>query len=134
MARDFGRPSASMEGRGSYNRHSLIPSDGGAPALPHLERAIAEVPLEPIDQPVVIADYGSSQGLNSLVLSALSLPRRPNLASATLKREMSWNERGNAPYPRCRIRTPTDMHRVRRKDVFVERAPNGAWKDIWIIQ
>lgn len=66
MASDFGRPSASMEGRGSYNRHSLIPSGGGALALPHLERAIAEVPLEPIDQPVVIADYGSSQGLNSL--------------------------------------------------------------------
>jgi SAM dependent carboxyl methyltransferase len=66
MASDFGRPSAAMEGRGSYNRHSLIPSGGGALALPHLERAIAEVPLEPIDQPVVIADYGSSQGLNSL--------------------------------------------------------------------
>jgi SAM dependent carboxyl methyltransferase len=66
MASDFGLPSASMEGRGSYNRHSLIPSGGGALALPYLERAIAEVPLEPIDQPVVIADYGSSQGLNSL--------------------------------------------------------------------
>jgi hypothetical protein len=66
MASDFGRPSAAMEGRGSYNRHSLIPSGGGALALPHLERAIAEAPLEPIDQPVVIADYGSSQGLNSL--------------------------------------------------------------------
>jgi hypothetical protein len=66
MASDFGRPPASMEGRGSYNRHSLIPSGGGALALPHLERAIAEVALESIDQPVVIADYGSSQGLNSL--------------------------------------------------------------------
>ena len=73
MASDFGRPSAAMEGRGSYNRHSLIPSGGGALALPHLERAIAEVPLEPIDHPVVIADYGSSQGLNSLAPVRLAI-------------------------------------------------------------
>jgi SAM dependent carboxyl methyltransferase len=73
MASDFGRPSASMEGRGSYNKHSLIPSGGGALALPHLERAIAHVPLEPIDQPVFIADYGSSQGLNSLAPMRLAI-------------------------------------------------------------
>ena len=73
MASDFGRTSASMEGRGSYNKHSLIPSGGGALALPHLERAIAHVPLEPIDQPVFIVDYGSSQGLNSLAPMRLAI-------------------------------------------------------------
>ncbi|MBV8442056.1 MAG: hypothetical protein JO312_16100 [Hyphomicrobiales bacterium] len=66
MAKDAARPSAAMEGRGSYNKHSLIPSVGAAFALPHLERAIADVPLGPTGQPVVIADYGSSQGRNSL--------------------------------------------------------------------
>jgi hypothetical protein len=73
MASDFGHPSASMEGRGSYNRHSLIPPGGGALAFPHLERAIADVPLGPIDQPVVIVDYGSSQGLNSLAPMRLAI-------------------------------------------------------------
>jgi hypothetical protein len=66
MAKGSSRPSAAMEGRGSYNRHSLIPSGGGALALPHLERAVADTLLHPFDQPIVIADYGSSQGRNSL--------------------------------------------------------------------
>ena len=66
MVKDSSRPSAAMEGKGSYNRHSLIPSGGGALALPHLKRAVANAPLEAFDQPIVIADYGSSQGLNSL--------------------------------------------------------------------
>jgi hypothetical protein len=73
MASDFGRPSASMEGKGFYNMHSLIPSGGGALALPHFERAIADVPLDPVDQPVVIVDYGSSQGLNSLAPMRLAI-------------------------------------------------------------
>jgi hypothetical protein len=73
MAKDALRPSAAMEGRGYYNKHSLIPSVGAAFALPHLERAIADVPLEPTDQPVVIADYGSSQGRNSLAPMRLAV-------------------------------------------------------------
>jgi SAM dependent carboxyl methyltransferase len=66
MAKNAARPSAAMEGRGAYNRHSLIPSGGGALALPHFKRAVADTPLDPFDQPIVIADYGSSQGRNSL--------------------------------------------------------------------
>jgi hypothetical protein len=73
MTRDVERPSAAMEAGGFYNRHSLIPSGGGALAVPHLERAIADVPLEPVDLPVVIADYGSSQGLNSLAPMRLAI-------------------------------------------------------------
>jgi hypothetical protein len=79
MASDVERPSAAMEAGGFYNRYSLIPSGGGALALPYLEHAVASVPLEPVDQPVVIADYGSSQGLNSLApmrLAIESLRRR----------------------------------------------------------
>jgi S-adenosylmethionine-dependent carboxyl methyltransferase len=66
MPKDSSRPSAAMEGKGSYNRHSLIPSGGGALALPHLKGAVAEASLDPFDRPIVIADYGSSQGRNSL--------------------------------------------------------------------
>jgi SAM dependent carboxyl methyltransferase len=55
-----------MEGGGSYNRHATVPAGGGRAALPLLERAVENVTLEGDDQPVVIADYGSSQGKNSL--------------------------------------------------------------------
>jgi hypothetical protein len=66
VAKDAVRPSAAMEGRGSYNKHAILPAVGAAFALPHLERAVAAAPLEPAGQPIVIADYGSSQGRNSL--------------------------------------------------------------------
>jgi hypothetical protein len=55
-----------MEGGGSYNVHARLPAGGANLALPLLEEAVRNVALEPADQPVVIADYGSSQGKNSL--------------------------------------------------------------------
>jgi hypothetical protein len=55
-----------MEGGGSYNRHALVPAGGGNLALPFLEQAAQNITLDGGDQPVVIADYGSSQGKNSL--------------------------------------------------------------------
>jgi len=53
-----------MEGGGSYNLHAKIPAGGGNLALPFLEEAVHRLILD--DKPVVIADYGSSQGKNSL--------------------------------------------------------------------
>lgn len=55
-----------MEGGGSYNRHARIPAGGGILALPFLEQAVRNVALDSGGQPVVIADYGCSQGKNSL--------------------------------------------------------------------
>ena len=57
---------APMEGRGAYNRSSFVQAAGSLPAVALLERAAhaAALPLSP--QPVVIADYGSSEGHNSL--------------------------------------------------------------------
>jgi hypothetical protein len=55
-----------MEGDGSYNRHARLPADGGALALPLLKSAAQNIALDSGDRPVVIADYGSSQGRNSL--------------------------------------------------------------------
>jgi SAM dependent carboxyl methyltransferase len=56
-----------MEGGGSYNLHARVPAGGGNLALPLLEEAVRNITLDRGDEPVVIADYGSSQGKNSLV-------------------------------------------------------------------
>src|SRR5215469_9271890 len=55
-----------MEGAGSYNRYAKLPAGGGSLALPLLEQAVRDVQLEAGDHPIVVADYGSSQGKNSL--------------------------------------------------------------------
>ncbi len=55
-----------MEGGGSYNRNARIPAGGGNLALPFLEQAVQNITLDRGDEPIVIADYGSSQGKNSL--------------------------------------------------------------------
>jgi hypothetical protein len=55
-----------MEGGGSYNLHAKIPAGGGNLALPYLEKAAQSCALQSGSHPIVIADYGSSQGKNSL--------------------------------------------------------------------
>jgi hypothetical protein len=56
-----------MEGMGAYNRHARLPAAGAAVALPLLEKAVRNAELDTGDRPVVIADYGSSQGKNSMI-------------------------------------------------------------------
>jgi hypothetical protein len=55
-----------MEGSGSYNLHAKVPAGGGSLALPYLEEAARSCTLSPGNDPIVIVDYGSSQGKNSL--------------------------------------------------------------------
>jgi hypothetical protein len=57
-----------MEGHGEYNRKSTVQATGAVPALGLLKQAASDASL-PADEgsPVIIADYGSSQGRNSLV-------------------------------------------------------------------
>jgi hypothetical protein len=55
-----------MEGQGSYNRNSRIQATGMQLSLPLLEKAARNVALDDGHRPVVVADYGSSQGKNSL--------------------------------------------------------------------
>ncbi|MGK9170997.1 class I SAM-dependent methyltransferase [Inquilinus limosus] len=52
-----------MQGGGFYNRHGWMQAAGITAALPALARAAAAVP---INSPITIVDYGSSQGRNSL--------------------------------------------------------------------
>jgi hypothetical protein len=62
---EFAAPAA-MEGAGRYNRNSRVQAAGGAPAFPLLEKAARTIPIPAGSQPIVLADYGSSQGHNSL--------------------------------------------------------------------
>lgn len=55
-----------MEGNGAYNKYAQSQADGAAVAFPLLQSAVKNIPLEPGHQPTIIADYGSSQGKNSL--------------------------------------------------------------------
>jgi SAM dependent carboxyl methyltransferase len=61
-----------MEGHGVYARSSRVQAGGLAPAVPLLEQAARTVPLAAA-QPIVIADYGSSGGHNSLVPLAVAI-------------------------------------------------------------
>jgi hypothetical protein len=55
-----------MEGKGLYNKNAAIPAAGGALALPLLEQAARVIALDDGERPIVLADYGSSEGKNSL--------------------------------------------------------------------
>src|SRR5215468_1741050 len=57
---------AAMEGGGMYNRSSSVQAAGLAPAVTWLAEAAWHVPLGAPGSPLVVADYGSSQGRNSL--------------------------------------------------------------------
>jgi hypothetical protein len=59
-------PVSVMEGKGFYNRNAAIPAAGGALAQPLLEQAARLINLDTGDRPIVLADYGSSEGKNSL--------------------------------------------------------------------
>ena len=56
-----------MEGHGAYNRSSRVQAAGLSPAVPLFQQAARTVALPSAPQPVIIADYGSSAGHNSLV-------------------------------------------------------------------
>jgi hypothetical protein len=86
-----------MEGNGAYNKHAKLPADGAALALPLLEKAIREVKLDPGDEPIVIADYGSSQGKNSLAPMQVAISRlrkriRPNRAISVFHIDQPSND------------------------------------------
>ena len=62
-----------MEGAGAYNRSSRVQAAGLLPAVSLLEKAAHTAALAPAPEPIVIADYGSSEGRNSLLPMAHAL-------------------------------------------------------------
>src|SRR5215831_15916133 len=86
-----------MEAKGAYNKHSKLPAGGTALALPLLEKAVQSVELDADGQPIVLADYGSSQGKNSMVpmqLAIRGLRRRigPNRAISVFHIDQPSND------------------------------------------
>ncbi len=73
-----------MEGKGAYNRSSSVQAVGSLPAVALMERAARAMALPPSSELVVIADYGSSEGHNSLM---------PMAAAIGALRERVGNER-----------------------------------------
>ena len=55
-----------MEGEGAYNRHAKAAAGSAGMAIPFLEKAARNTVIRPGETPIAIADYGSSQGKNSL--------------------------------------------------------------------
>jgi hypothetical protein len=66
---------APMEKGGAYNRSSSVQASGLLPAVSLLEEAARVVPLPAPPQAPMIADYGASEGRNSLKPIALALAR-----------------------------------------------------------
>lgn len=67
MSSQFTSTHGVMEGQGAYNRHAKLQASGASLALPFLEAAVHNIVLDSSHDPIVVADYGSSQGKNSLI-------------------------------------------------------------------
>ncbi len=67
-----------MEGDGAYNRNSHVQAAGIEAAIELFREAADQVPLPPASEPIVIADYGCSEGRNSIlpIATAVSALRR----------------------------------------------------------
>ena len=86
-----------MEGEGEYNRSSRVQAAGLSPAVPMLELAARTTALPAEPQSIVIADYGSSEGRNSLVpmAAAIDVLRErlgPNRAISVVHTDVSEND------------------------------------------
>jgi hypothetical protein len=72
-----------MEGGGAYNQHARHQTAAASAAGQFLERAVRNLALDDGNEPIVIADYGSSQGKNSQApIRAAIRCLRPRLAPA----------------------------------------------------
>jgi hypothetical protein len=72
---DERRPTTVMAGGGEYDRNARVQSNAGALALPLLRRAADEAALPADGSPIVVVDYGSATGRNSLGPIGLAIER-----------------------------------------------------------
>jgi SAM dependent carboxyl methyltransferase len=88
---------APMEGGGVYNRSSRVQAAGLSPAVPLLGRAAGVVSLSNAPEAIVIADYGSSEGRNSLAPMAIAIGALrervgPNRAISVIHTDLPGND------------------------------------------
>ena len=112
-----------MEGKGAYNRHAQIPRRFGFWRLPPLEEAVRRASNSTArEQHVVLADYGSSQGKNSLAPmhsrlaffgNGLALSGRSLYSTSISPRTTSTR------YSKCWLQTLTDMPSTSRMYIRV---------------
>lgn len=86
---------AVMSGHGFYNRHSVLQAAAAELGLAALRSAAAVVPIPPPPQPLIVADYGCSQGQNSLVpmgAAVAALRARTDLAVTVIHTDLPGND------------------------------------------
>jgi hypothetical protein len=79
-----------MEGRGWYNRNSTMQAAGNEHAMKHWQDALSNVPIGA--ENIVIADYGCSQGRNSLKPMNLAIETLRERAGASRPVEIYHND------------------------------------------
>lgn len=55
-----------MAGVGAYNRGAVVQSAQAVALIPLLEAAVRRIPVDQVGPPLVVADFGCSQGANSM--------------------------------------------------------------------
>ncbi|MBV9702167.1 MAG: hypothetical protein JO163_05525 [Methylobacteriaceae bacterium] len=117
---------AAMEGQGAYNANSALQASGAALALPLLVEAARAIRLDAEDGPIVVADYGSSEGRNSIVAIKGVLPElrarsaRPILVTHidvsvndfSRLFELVAHDRGAMPAPTASLPAPSAAHSI----------------------
>jgi hypothetical protein len=86
---------AVMSGHGFYNRHSVLQAAAAELGLAALREAAAVVPIPTPPQPLIVADYGCSQGQNSLVpmgAAVAGLRQRTDLAVTVVHTDLPGND------------------------------------------
>jgi hypothetical protein len=68
-----------MEGDGAYNRGAMVQAAHSGSIIPLLEATTRRIPLDNLDVPLVLADYGCAQGASSLepMRTAIAVLRDP---------------------------------------------------------
>jgi hypothetical protein len=84
-----------MEGKGAYNRSSYVQGAGASPAVPLFEQAATLAVLPAPPEPIVVADYGSSEGHNSfgpMVVAIRALRQRTDQAISIIHTDLPGSD------------------------------------------
>lgn len=120
------------KGSDSYSASSRLQGAGLKPAIAVFERAAAAVPLPKPPQPIVIADYGAANGLNSLlsidaaiaVLRKRTRPEHSVLVAHTDRPDNDFTELFNT------LENDPDTYLKKDKSIFVSAIGRSFYSQI----